>query len=127
MFRSRWQPAPQIAPTGNHAVIVILGGANLLFNIIANSSFKVSASSQNWRGFLTWQVIGNIAGLVTVLTLTGLLRYVPLRVAYPVTTGLAVIGVQLVAASLLFGEPISGRQLLGTLFVAVGIFCIGGR
>ena len=68
--------------------------ANLLFNVVANASFKVSATSPNWRSFVTWQVIGNLAGFVTVLTLTGLLRFIPLHVAYPVTVGLAVIGVQ---------------------------------
>jgi multidrug transporter EmrE-like cation transporter len=109
------------------ALTFLLFGANLLFNIIANSSFKVSAGSSNWRGFLFWQVTGNLAGLVTVLTLTALLRSVPLRVAFPVTVGLAVIGVQVVGARLLFHEPISPAQWMGTLLVVAGIALIGGR
>lgn len=102
-------------------------GCNLLFNIVANSSFKMSAASNTWRGFLAWQVVGNLAGLATVLTLTALLKFLPLHVAYPVTVGLAVIGVQVVGAALLFREVIAFRQWVGTLLVAAGILLIGGR
>jgi len=62
--------------------------------------------------------------LITVLTLTWLLRYLPLHVAYPVTAGLAMIGVQVAAARWLFGEAISAGQWLGTLLVVTGIVLI---
>jgi multidrug transporter EmrE-like cation transporter len=127
MIRMVFRPDVQAVPASNPVVPLSLIGGNLLFNIIANASFKLSAASLTWRGFLMWQVVGNLAGLITVLTLTGLLRFVPLRVAYPVTTGLAVIGVQVVAVRLLFHEPISSTQWLGTLLVIVGIVLIGGR
>lgn len=109
------------------AIIILLIGSNLFFNIVANASFKVSAASTTWRNFLTWQVIGNIAGFITVLTLTWLLRYLPLHVAFPLTTGLAVIGVQLVAAGWIFGESISTTQWWGTLLVIIGIALLSGR
>jgi multidrug transporter EmrE-like cation transporter len=97
---------------------------NLAFNVLSNASFRISAMSPTWRGILSWQVVGNLAGLVTVITLTVLLRYLPLSVAFPLTTGLTVLGVQMVAASWIFHEPISSRQWLGTLAVVVGIFLI---
>jgi len=106
---------------------VALIGGNLIFNIVANAGFKLSATSTTWRGFLIWQVVGNLAGLVTVLTLTGLLRFVPLHVAFPVTTGLAVVGVQVIAAGLFFHEAISPAQWAGALFIVCGIVLIGGR
>lgn len=127
MTRLVFRPDVQVVPASNPLVPISLVGVNLLFNIIANASFKLSASSSTTRGFLLWQVAGNLAGFVTVLTLTGLLRFVPLRVAYPVTTGLAVIGVQVVAVRLFFHEPISLTQWLGTLLVVLGIVLIGGR
>jgi len=97
---------------------------NLGFNVLANAAFRVSASSANWRGLLTWQVVGNLAGLVTVITLTWMLRYLPLSVAFPLTTGLTVLGVQMVAASWIFQEPVSSRQWLGTLAIVIGIWLI---
>ena len=109
--------------TGNLLVIAITT-INLLFNVIANVSFKYSAFSSNWRGFTLWQIIGNLAGFVTVLTLTWLLRYVPLDVAFPVTTGLAVLGVQVTATFLIFHESITLMQWLGTLLVILGILLI---
>ncbi len=127
MFRMVFRPDVQAVPSSTAVAPVSLIGGNLLFNIIANASFKLSAASPTWRGFLIWQVIGNLAGLITVLTLTGLLRFIPLRVAYPVTAGLAVIGVQVIAARLLFHEPISPTQWLGTLLIMAGIVLIGGR
>jgi len=100
---------------------------NLLFNVLANASFKLSAVSANWQGFLSWQVLGNLAGFVTVLTLTGLLRYIPLHVAFSVTTGLAVIGVQVFAAQLLFHESVTPGPWVGTLLIVAGIVFVGSR
>jgi multidrug transporter EmrE-like cation transporter len=100
---------------------------NLIFNVISNASFKLSAESLTLRGFLNWQVVGNLAGFITVLTLTGLLRYIPLHIAFPVTTGLAVIGVQMVAGRWFFGEAISPGRWLGTILVMVGIVLLTWR
>lgn len=109
------------------AIVGALTAANLLFNIVANASFKVSADSRTWRDFLFWQIVGNLAGLITVLTLTGLLRYLPLHVAFPLTTGLMVIGVQVGAAHWLFQESITPGQWIGTGLVVAGILIIGTR
>jgi multidrug transporter EmrE-like cation transporter len=102
-----------------HQSVLIL--ANLLFNIVANACFKLSAGSGSLRGFIAWQVVGNLAGFITVITLTGLLRYLPLHVAFPVTTGLAVIGVQMVSGRMFFGESVSASDWLGTSLVVIGI------
>jgi multidrug transporter EmrE-like cation transporter len=127
MIHLVFRPNVKVVPASNSLVPISLVGGNLLFNIIANASFKLSADSPTTRSFLLWQVVGNLAGFITVLTLTGLLRFVPLRVAYPVTTGLAVIGVQVIAVRWFFHEPISLTQWLGTLLVVFGIVLIGGR
>ena len=97
---------------------------NTAFNVLSNASFRMSAMSPTWRGILLWQVVGNLAGLITVITLTLLLRRMPLSVAFPLTIGLTVLGVQLVAAYWLFHEPISGQQWLGTLAIVAGIWLI---
>jgi multidrug transporter EmrE-like cation transporter len=119
-FGSLALPKAADASTFVFALIVV----NLAFNVLSNASFRISALSGTWRGILSWQVVGNLAGLVTVITLTLLLRYLPLSVAFPLTTGLTVLGVQLVAASWIFHEPIAERQWLGTLAVVLGIWLI---
>jgi multidrug transporter EmrE-like cation transporter len=127
MFRVNLRTVTQTLPARNVTETLVLFSANLLFNVIANASFKFSVTHPTWRSFLTWQVIGNIAGFITVLTLTGLLRFIPLHVAFPVTTGMTVIGLQVLAARLLFHEQISPAQWLGTFLVVIGIMLIGGR
>jgi multidrug transporter EmrE-like cation transporter len=123
-----WQQAVQARLLGNNVVMTaVLTGGNLLFNVLSNASLKASADSRTWRAFLAWQVVGNLTGLVTVLTLTALLRYLPLHVAFPLTTGLTVIGVQVFAARWLFQESIGTTQWVGTLLVVVGILLIGAR
>ncbi len=97
---------------------------NLGFNVLSNAAFRVSAFSPNWRGLLIWQVVGNLAGFITVITLTWMLKYLPLSVAFPVTTGLTVIGVEMVSASWIFKEPVSEKQWLGTLAIVLGIWLI---
>jgi len=125
---TRWRQGIQTRLLANDAtVVVLLTCSNLLFNVVSNASFKASADSRSWRGFLFWQVVGNLSGLVTVLTLTGLLRHLPLHVAFPLTTGLTVIAVQVGAARWLFHETVSSTQWLGTALVVAGIFLIGRR
>ena len=106
------------------AIIGLMLVLNVIFNILANAGFKFSAMSPNWKGLLAWQVVGNLAGFLTVITLTGLLKHTPLHVAFPLTTGLAIIGVQLVAAKFLFHETITTTQWLGTLLIVGGIFLL---
>lgn len=117
--------ATQVA--GFPAMTIGLVTVNLLFSIVANAAFRLSARGGTWGHVVGWQVVGNLAGFVTVLALTGLLRYVPLSVAFPVTTGVSIVGVQVVAASWLFHEPIEAMQWLGSLVIAVGVFLVQRR
>jgi multidrug transporter EmrE-like cation transporter len=127
MLRTRISSNLAANPASGLIVMAALVAVNVLFNIVASSGFKMSAASTNWRSFLAWQAVGNFSGLVTVLALTGLLRLTSLHVAYPVTTGLSVVGVQVIAAGLLFREDISPTQWLGTLLVVAGIALITSR
>jgi multidrug transporter EmrE-like cation transporter len=111
----------------NHVLPVIIIVINLLFNVVSNVCFKYSSTSPNWQSFLGWQVVGNLAGLATVLTLTWLLRFMPLHIAFPVTTGLTIIGVQIVAGRLLFGEMISPLKWFGSLLIVAGIVFVSGK
>ena len=115
-------------PQGHPAALS--GGAllaNFLCNIIAGAAFRYSALAGDARGFLFWQIVGNLAGFLTVIALTVLLRFVPLSVAYPITTGLSVIAVQVIAARLLLHEPLPLRVWFGTILIVLGILFVGGR
>src|SRR5262249_4029829 len=101
---------------------VLLLGLNLAFTVLANGAFRLSAWSTTWRTILGWQVVGNVAGLATVVTLTGLVRQMPLSIAFPLTTGLGILGVQVLATSSLFREAMSPVQWMGSFFILVGIF-----
>jgi undecaprenyl phosphate-alpha-L-ara4N flippase subunit ArnE len=127
MLRGRILPDLASRPATGLIVVIGLVAVNVIFNIVSSSGFKMSAASTNWRSFMGWQVVGNFSGLVTVIALTFLLRRTSLHVAYPVTTGLSVVGVQVVAAWLLFKEAISPAQWLGTLLVVAGIVLITSR
>jgi multidrug transporter EmrE-like cation transporter len=105
-------------------VMTVLITLNVFFSIVANAAFRISARSVTWGDLLMWQVLGNVAGLITVVSLTGLLRYMPLTVAFPVTTGMSILGVQLVAAKWLFHEPISAVQWIGSVLIGVGIVLV---
>ena len=121
VYRAQVQSILSNLSSRAYLLILTLILGNLVFTIIANSSFKISAQTPNWRSFLFWQVIGNLAGFVTVITLTWLLRYQPLSVAFPLTTGLGVIGVQIVASHWLFGERISLEHWFGAILIILGI------
>jgi hypothetical protein len=47
---------------GNALIIAGLLILNMVFNIVGNASFKLSALAANWKGLVGWQVVGNLAG-----------------------------------------------------------------
>ncbi len=105
----------------------VIGGLltlNLACNVFANTGFKLSAMATNWKTFLAWQIAGNLSGFIAVLTLTGLLKYLPLSVAYPTTMGLAILGVQVMAARWIFHETITPTQWLGAACLVAGLWLI---
>ena len=101
--------------------------AHMALAVLAVAGFKLSALSQRPLGFWSWQAMGNLAGFAGVLALTMLLRLIPMHVAYPLTQGLAVLAVQVVAARLFFSERIAPLQWLGTLLIVAGIVVVGSR
>ncbi|MGC8786148.1 MAG: SMR family transporter [Anaerolineae bacterium] len=107
--------------------IAVLILSHSILTSLANVGFKLSAASHIWRAFLFWQMAGNLAGFAGVLVFTGLLRLVPLHVAYPITQGLSVIAVQVLVARLLFREPVGMSQWVGTVLVIAGIVLIGSQ
>jgi len=123
MFQRNRLPTVSLSQ-GNILLILGLFLANMVFNILGNASFKLSALASNWKGLIGWQIVGNLAGFVTVLALTGLLRYLPLHVAQPICQGLAIIGVQIVASWLFFHETITPTQWIGMLLIVAGIVLI---
>lgn len=127
MIRSRLHPDVGLQAEPHPVAMVALIAANMLFNVVASACFKLSAGSASVRSFLLWQVAGNIAGLITVLALTALLRHTPLHVAYPVTMGLSVFGVQVLGARLLFHEAIPPARWAGTVLVVAGIALMSRR
>ena len=105
-------------------VVVALVALHVVFNVFANVALRWSAYGTTWSDVVVWQIAGNLAGFVTVLALTGVLRFLPLGVAYPLTTGLSVIAVQVLAAHWFFGEGIRPAQWAGALLIVLGVVLV---
>lgn len=105
-------------------IVPALGLLYVACVVTSNVGFKLSAGSQNWREFLAWQVMANLAGLVGVISFTLLLKFIPLYLAYGIFMGLGFVAVQVVAARLLFKERILSIQWIGVAFIVLGIFLI---
>jgi len=97
----------------------------LVFVTSANIFLKLSADSGGWAMFIAMQAAGNLAGFVGILAYTGLLRTMPLHVAFPLSRGLVVLGVQLVATVLVFHEAFRPTEAVGAGLVAAGIIVVG--
>ncbi len=90
----------------------------------ANTLLKLSADASSSLPFLLLQLAGNLAGLAGVLAYTGLMRTLPLHIAFPLTQGFAVLGVQLIASLLLFRESFTVTEAAGSALVAAGIILV---
>jgi uncharacterized membrane protein len=97
----------------------------LVFVTSANVFLKLSADAHGAWMFVAMQAAGNLAGFVGILAYTGLLRTLPLHLAFPLSRGLVVLGVQLAAAVLVFHETFRVTEALGAGLVAAGIIVVG--
>jgi multidrug transporter EmrE-like cation transporter len=107
--------------------IVGLTVSNLIFTVISNIGFKLSADSARWQHFLWWQVVGNLSGFLSVIAFTLLLRRISLHLAFAVTAGFGFALVQVLGARFIFHEPITSWQWFGVALITSGIFivCLG--
>jgi multidrug transporter EmrE-like cation transporter len=101
----------------------------MFFTVVSNVGFKRSAASSGTRDFLRWQAVGNVAGFLSVLALTGILRFIPLHLATAFTVGLGFVAIQFFGAHLVCGETITTSQWLGITLIAVGVVVVslGGK
>ncbi len=97
---------------------------NVVFNVIANVGFKWSALSARLKEFLTWQVVGNVSGFLAVLTLTFVMRFIPLSQALAFSWGLGFVAIQVVGAHFIFHEVITPLQWVGVALVSGGLIII---
>jgi len=104
--------------------IVGLTLSNLIFTVVSNIGFKLSADSAGWQAFLWWQVVGNTAGFLSVIAFTVLLRMISLHVAWAVTAGFGFALVEVIGARFFFQEAITSWQWFGVALITCGIFVV---
>lgn len=102
------------------ALIVI----NLLCILFSQVSFKRSALCSNWKEILRWQIIGNVLGFISVLSLTALLKFIPLHHATAISMGLGFVFVQVIGARLIFHESVSKMSWTGAGLIVAGIVLV---
>jgi multidrug transporter EmrE-like cation transporter len=91
----------------------------------ANAILTLSAHADAVWPFILLQIAGNLAGFLGILVYTGLLRTLPLHVAFPLSRGAAVIGVQLIASFIIFHESYKLTEIAGTVIVVAGVILVG--
>lgn len=96
----------------------------LVFVTAANILLKESAESGGGWLFYVLLVAGNLAGFAGILAYTGLLRTLPLHVAFPLSRGFVVLGV-LAASLVFFHERLRVTEVAGVVLVTAGIILVG--
>ncbi len=97
--------------------VMFVAGANLLL--------KLSAGTSAVWPFIVLQIGGNLAGFVAILAYTGMMRTLPLHVAFPLTRGFSVLVIQGAVALLIFHESFRPAEIIGVAAVAAGIILVG--
>jgi multidrug transporter EmrE-like cation transporter len=97
----------------------------LVFVTLANILLKLAADAHETWNFVLMLAAGNLAGFAGVLAYTGLLRILPLHVAFPLSRGLVLVGVQLAAALIVFHESFRLTEAAGAALVTAGIVLVG--
>jgi multidrug transporter EmrE-like cation transporter len=91
----------------------------------SNALVKLSAEAAWFWPFILPFAAGNVAGLGGVLIYSLMLKRMPLHIAFPLTRGFGVLGVQLAASLLLFHEALRPTEVAGAVMVTAGIILTG--
>ena len=91
----------------------------------ANILLKRSSQAPRALPFIVMFAAGNLAGFAGVLAYTAVLRMTPLHIAFPLSRGLVVLGIQLFAALVVFREAFALREVAGIALVTAGIILVG--
>ncbi len=96
-----------------------------LFVTASNVFLKLAADGRETATVVLTFAAGNAVGFVGVLAYTGLLRRLPLHIAFPLSRGLVVLGVQFLAALVFFHERFTLKEAGGVVLVTAGIILVG--
>jgi multidrug transporter EmrE-like cation transporter len=112
-------------------IFVTVGIAIVALAALAASQigFKYASGAQNFKITILWFLAAGVAGTISMVLYTILLRFVPLSIGYAVLFGLGFVLVQVVAAKLILKEQISVIQWFGGAVMVAGILMIafGGQ
>ena len=111
------------APGGVRSALLVVVYA--VFVTAANVLMKLSAGAGAPWPTLLLLAGGNLLGFAGILTYTLLLRALPLHVAFPLSRGAAVLGVQLAASLIVFHEALRPTEAAGAALVLAGIVLAG--
>ncbi len=103
-------------------VFFILG--HTAMNVISNILYKKSVMVKGIARFGLWQIIAGTFSFVGVLSYTFSLKSLPVSIAFPVTQGLAVVGVTIIGAMLVYKEKIQRIQWLAMVLITIGILLV---
>ncbi len=101
-------------------------GLTLVFQVAAHIFLKFAAGATPLWAMIAFSV-GNLAGLVGVLTYTGLLKKLPLHLAFPVVQGLVALGVLAIGSYCIFHESFTRNEIIGCSLVLAGVILLGLR
>ena len=96
----------------------------LVFVTAANVLLKQSAEAGAGWPFYAFLVAGNLAGFIGILAYTGLLRTLPLHIAFPLSRGFVVLGV-LAVSLVFFHERLRATEAAGVALVTAGVLLLG--
>jgi len=103
-------------------ILWLWGLADLASFVLTNVAFKIAAAGH--KAALAWWIAGNLFGLANSISITLLLRQLPLSFVSALTYGAGFALTQVGAAYLLFHEQVSPWQVAGMLLVIVGVLFI---
>jgi multidrug transporter EmrE-like cation transporter len=101
-------------------------GLTIVFQSAAHILLRFAADAPPVWAFIAFSV-SNLAGLVGVLTYTGLLKKLPLHLGFPLTQGFVALGVLFIGSFCIFHESFTQNQIFGCALVLVGVILLGLR
>jgi small multidrug resistance pump len=93
---------------------------SVAFNVASYLVYKSIAHKQHDFSWSVIFIFGLILGAVNIYLFTKALKNINLSIAYPVFSG-ACIALMMILAHVIFGEKISGLNIVGAIVIFVGI------